>query len=256
MFILTKIKKIINLRKKVLKFILAFGFFSGLKIVYQIGFSNKNPIIKLKIPQLKHFIYLRKGTSDIDVFEEIFITKIYKKLSALKSCNTVIDAGANIGLFTLYLLVKYPKANFYCIEPEESNFNLLKKNTQNYANIHIFKNGLWHSNSYLKFKDLGVSHWAFQLVESTENDYDIHGITVNNLIEKFKLTNIDIVKIDIEGSEKEVFEMHTNWLTIVKNLMIETHEDMRAGSKLAVINSLDAHSFKNTNQNSNYFFYK
>jgi FkbM family methyltransferase len=253
MSLFRKIRLLISIRKRVFKYLTAFGF-TGIKILYLIELDQSKEVVELKIPKLKEKIYLRKNTSDIGVFQEIFIDENYHPLLELKNCETILDAGANIGLFALYLLRENPKCRFFCIEPEDSNFELLKMNTANYPNITVLKKALWNSDAYLKFVDPAASKWAFQLVESNDTDYDIHGISIDHLCRNFNLNHIDILKIDIEGSEKEVFEKHTKWLAKVKNLMIEVHEDIRSGSNQSVMDAIVPYSFTMKSINNNYFF--
>ncbi|MBT2562809.1 FkbM family methyltransferase [Pedobacter sp. ISL-68] len=231
----------------------AFGI-EGLSILRQVELEDNDELIVLQLPRLKEKIYLRKNTSDIGVFQEIFIDQNYQALLALKDHNIVVDAGANIGLFALYILKEHPNAQLFCIEPEDSNYEMLKKNTAGYPHITILKRGLWNCETYLKFIDLKASKWAFQLTESTNNNYDIHGISIADIYRDFNLGHIDILKIDIEGSEKELFEKSTSWLSKVKNLIIETHEDMRPGSTSSVMDALSPYHFAYVKLNNNHFF--
>lgn len=242
-----------HLQKRVIKYVKAFGI-KGIAILRQVELEYHNELISLKIPGLKEKIYLRKNTSDIGVFQEIFIDLNYQALLSLKDHHVIVDAGANIGLFALYVLREHPDAQIFCIEPEDSNYEMLKKNTAEYPHITILKRGLWNDEVYLKFINLAASKWAFQLTESNSSNYDIHGISIAQLCNDFNLSHIDILKIDIEGSEKEVFEKYTSWLSNVKNLMIETHEDMRPGSTSSVMDALSSYCFAYSQVNSNHFF--
>src|SRR5688572_6156510 len=72
----------------------------------------------INVPHVLHPINLRKGTSDIPTFQEIFTYDEYEvKLDF--SPATIIDAGANVGLASIYFANKYPKASVFCVEPEK-----------------------------------------------------------------------------------------------------------------------------------------
>jgi len=78
-----------------------------------------------------------------------------------------------------------------------------------------------------------------------------------DIMSECQITNFDLCKIDIEGSEKEVFDGNTEWLDGVKIMIIELHENMRAGAVSAVLDEMEARNFRMENLlNSNYFFYK
>lgn len=252
MLVFRKIRNFIGRQMRSIKYVKAFGF-QGIKILKQIE-NDCTDLITLQLPRLKEKVYLRKKTSDIGVFQEIFIDRNYQSLISLKNQNVIIDAGANIGLFALYLLGEHPHLRIFCIEPEDSNFALLQKNTAGYQNVTVLKHGLWNCQAYLKFVDLTTSKWAFQLIESNRNNYDIHGISIADICRDHQLHQVDILKIDIEGSEKEVFENNTAWLSKVKNLMVETHEDMRPGSTSSVMNAVSSYHFAHAKVNNNHFF--
>jgi hypothetical protein len=59
-------------------------------------------------------------------------------------------------------------------------------------------------------------------------------ITIDGLIADYNLTEIDILKIDIEGSEKEVFRTCVSWIAKVKAIIIELHERIKSGCNRAV----------------------
>jgi FkbM family methyltransferase len=82
-------------------------------------------------------VYLRHRTRDIDIFREVFDTgygpSVYEppaSLAALldaKNAPTVLDLGANIGLFGLYALGRWPDARIRSFEPDPGNLPLLNR---------------------------------------------------------------------------------------------------------------------------------
>ncbi|SEF98987.1 FkbM family methyltransferase [Parabacteroides chinchillae] len=108
--------------------------------------------------------YLRLGTSDIGILEQIFCSKEYE--IALSSPKYIIDCGANIGLATCYFKEKWPEANVIAIEPEDSNFELLNLNTVNLSNVNLLKAAVWNKSSYLSFNSSDANFDAFSVKES------------------------------------------------------------------------------------------
>ena len=80
---------------------------------------------------------LRRGTSNIETFERVFLTNAYN-LRRLTRWNEILalyarierplilDLGANIGLMSLYFAKNWRKAHIIAVEPDERNFRLLK----------------------------------------------------------------------------------------------------------------------------------
>jgi FkbM family methyltransferase len=78
----------------------------------------------------------------------------------------IIDAGANIGLTSVVYANRYPEARVIAIEPEVSNFQLLKENAASYPNIELVHGALWKENTKLRILDPGSGSWAFRTQEA------------------------------------------------------------------------------------------
>src|SRR5438477_12484313 len=95
-------------------------------------------LFRLRTPALKHPVYLRFGTTDAWVFKEVLLDSEYDFLPPI-SPKVIVDAGANIGLSSIFFANKFPEATIYALEPEESNFQLLEKNASAYPRIRPLK---------------------------------------------------------------------------------------------------------------------
>jgi len=154
--------------------------------------------------------------------------------------RVIIDAGANIGLASIYFANRYPEAKIIAIEPEKSSFELLKENVAPYANIFPLQAALWHKNEEIDLVDPGRGKWGFttQNKESEKNPseplqdaicHTVKAITVDRLMDEYALDRINILKIDIEGAEKEVFSSTASWIDKVDSIVIELHDFIRPG---------------------------
>ena len=106
----------------------------GLKAIlkYLLGRSTYlrfkgDTIERVYIPQYRHPIYLRRYTSDYSTFKQIYVKKDYD-ISIDFEPKIIIDAGANVGLASVYFANRFPNAIIYAIEPEQSNFEALVQN--------------------------------------------------------------------------------------------------------------------------------
>lgn len=91
--------------------------------------------------------------------------------------------------------------------------------------------------------DPGLGSWGFMTEEknsSTSQLGDVHhkvkAITVNKIIDDYKLDKIDIFKVDIEGAEKEIFSDTSSWIEKVDAIIIELHEHMKIGCNRSFYN--------------------
>ena len=204
---------------------------------------HKSVQVSISVPGLKHAVHLRLRTTDISVFRQVFITKEYE-CELCKPPQVIIDAGANIGLTSVFYAHKYPAARIIAIEPESSNFRMLKLNVAPYLNITAVQAALWKSNGRVQLVDPGLGHYGFQIFgpaqlgTGSEEDRAIRAITVNDVMADFELPHIDILKIDVEGSEKEIFATSGSWVDSIGMIVIELHEHLRAGCTRSVYSAI------------------
>lgn len=226
-------------------------------LIYFNGFlkqENEKDFIS-NYPDFGVTIKIRKRpSSDLNVFAQIYQYNEYKPLvetfqKHFKNTKnlTVIDAGSNIGLTSVYLSKYFPDSNFIAIEPDSLNFESVTYNleTNGIKNAVKIKGGLWSRNSNLKivkdFRD--KNDWSIR-VEETNEESDLKAFSIPYLMQEHKLDVIDILKIDIEGSEKEVFtglNADVSFLAKTKCIAVEIHDEFDC--REAIYKILKEHNF-------------
>jgi FkbM family methyltransferase len=205
--------------------------------------SGSQSVLKLTKAELRDPFFLRVPSSDVQAFEQIFIRQDYA-FNVTAPPATIVDAGANIGLASLYFSNRFPASRIIAIEPERSNFALLRKNVAGYANITPVQGALWHENKPINLVDPDLGEWGFmtQSVDDVdthlgESMYEVPGMTVDTIMKEHGLERIDILKIDIEGAEREVFSDPSVWLGEVDALIVELHERLKPGCNRSFYNA-------------------
>lgn len=185
---------------------------------------------------------LRNFSSDVPTFMQVFIKQEYS-FSVTSSPEVILDAGANIGLASIYFATKFPNTKIISIEPEESNFKLLQINSNPYKNIIPVQAALWNKNGIIDLIDPGLGHWGFMTDKENNQEkplglykHKVSSITIDKLMKTYGADAIDILKIDIEGAEKEVFNDSSAWIGKVRALIIELHERMKPGCNRSFYN--------------------
>jgi FkbM family methyltransferase len=177
-------------------------------------------------------IYVRTNTSDIYVAISSLFEKEYDHIRATNP-KFIIDAGANIGTSSIFFAEKYPDASIIAVEPEESNFDLLLQNTSNYDNIIAIKAAIWGSSDKRTIKNQFSGHWGYTISNtqkrSKSTGQEINCITIGALMEKYGIDTIDLLKMDIEGSEKNVLENSSDWINSVEIMTVELHDRICMG---------------------------
>lgn len=169
-------------------------------------------------------VHLRPGTADITVYDEIFFNGEYE--IPLGRPRFIVDAGAHIGLASIFFALKYPDAAIVALEPDEQNHALLVKNCAGFRNVHAVRAALWTHRTQLRIENPTADTWSYRVVEA---DGGINAISMADIMEMFGVSHVDILKMDIEGSEREVMLRSASWIDRVGTIIIELHDRHRAG---------------------------
>lgn len=195
--------------------------------------------VRVRHPAAKHPLLLRTHTSDPLVFEEVFVRRAYD-LGLAKAPQTIVDCGANIGLTSVFLANQYPEARILALEPEAANYALCVRNCSRYPMIQPLQAAVWGENEQLKvFDPGGHGEWGMR-VESADLDPPgpslgrIQGMTIDLLMETEGIEYIDLLKVDIEGAELEVFRDASAWIDRVGVIVVECHDRFKAGCEASV----------------------
>jgi FkbM family methyltransferase len=228
----------------------------GIRFLNERNSKPQGEIIKFKVKDYKNTFSLRNKTSDIATFYQCIYNEEYC-IDIDFEPQTIIDLGANIGLTTAFFKKKYPNSKIICVEPETSNFELLKKNLKDLPNIHFYNTGVWNKSTNLIIEDKGLGHYGYTVKESeTESTNSFKAIGISEIIDEHNLEKIDILKVDIEGSEKELFSNNfEQWLPKVRVLIIELHDRMKPNCAKTVFDALNKYNYTFTIKGENIVCY-
>lgn len=169
-------------------------------------------------------MFVRQGTSDLLVFDQVFIDREYRCIDHLKNVRLIIDAGANVGYSSAYLLTRFPDSRVVALEPDPANFVGLCRNLRPWSDrATLVQAALWSEPAMLDFRAETTAtgdEWGRQ-VEARVGD--VRALDMPSLIAQHG--PIDLLKIDIEGAEKHVFAADVSWLDSVRNIVIELHSE-------------------------------
>jgi FkbM family methyltransferase len=178
----------------------------------------KNEILNFQLqdPEVIDFLNDEKNYS-LNIVKQINSHSFYRKLK-LAPCSTVLDFGANIGLFSLYVSTGHNRVISF--EPSPINFEILKKLTSNFNNIIPTNEALAVSDGTQEFYLDDQNSTMNSLVNKVHRiephfqpggggyfEQKIHDsllvntISLASIFDKYLLNNVEFVKIDIEGGE-------------------------------------------------------
>jgi FkbM family methyltransferase len=197
---------------------------------------------KLTQREIRHPLQLRLPSSDVPTYCQIFVDRDYD-FEVRRPPRVIVDAGANIGLAAVLFANRYPDAKIIAIEPETSNFELLALNVAPYPQIIPLHAALWNENRPISLVDPGLGKWGFMTHDEASGLVLgkpcglVQGLTVDQVMRDHKLERIDILKLDIEGAEREVLESAGPWIDRVDAMLVELHDRMKPGCSRSFYNA-------------------
>jgi len=235
---LKKIKKIKNEIGVISHFIMSFGYLRWLPLYIKFKFKAFQ---KFQPPGIQHPFILRKDSTDRAIFYELFVDRNMGYLKDIGQPKYIIDGGANIGLSAIIYKNLFPDSTIICVEPDSINIETLKKNIAPYNNMYIEQAGIWNTDARLRIYDKYGFGQSGLVVEEDENNGTIQGTTISSIIKKYNLPTVDLLKLDIETSEKYLFEKnYQDWLPQVKSILIELHDRFLPGCGRAFFHAIDS----------------
>lgn len=200
----------------------------------EIGYRENEHLITLS--HGKGAILLRRGSSDIEVFKQVYIGKEYDPVISFLLRNeievtTIIDLGSNIGLSARKFLDYFNPSKIICLEPDMENYNVLCKNLSKFHSTAILlQKAIWSIKEtlYIDFSFRDGKEWA-RGVGTEDKGVAVEGISMKNIIADHNLVTIDLLKIDVEGTEAVILNPLNDltFLNIVKVIAIEIHDEFK-----------------------------
>ena len=194
--------------------------FRASALAARLGWHTRNSI-RLHPPTLLHPVELRLASTDAEVYGQVATDEEYAAV-ADRAALTIVDCGANVGLTSAYLLTRLPAAHVIAIEPFAANAEMCRRNLAPYGNrAKVIQAAVWNRCTRLALDYTDGNDWGVKVRQSRPGEVgEIEAIDLPSL----GLERIDILKIDIEGSEADLFsETVEAWLPTVSNIAIELH---------------------------------
>jgi len=193
---------------------------TGIKVQYSDGISF---YVYVPLPDLMFLLY------------ELILSDMYEYLDIFRlnkiSPRLVVDIGAHVGLFSIR--ASFYSSKVYAIEPNPLTNYLLELNCKvnKRSNVSILRCGIWKERTItylLSPEPFSVGAFIDTMPQSNSHNFIINTLTLEDLFAQIlgnKKEIIDLVKIDIEGSEYDVIlNTSHNILRKVKRYVVELHD--------------------------------
>ena len=173
----------------------------------------------ITLRKLNHPILIRPGTQDAGIIINNVIREEYGHFALPRDPKWMIDAGAYIGDTSAYFLSRFPSLKVIALEPNPPTYEIAKQNLTPYGERAILlQKGLYSNEQVFCFSGEETS------ASIAKTGFKIDCTTILSLLEQYSIPCVDILKIDIEGAEYDVFLANPeSWLDRIDLLILEIH---------------------------------
>jgi len=198
---------------------------------FLIEFREKNNLIETEeirfrtLPYTKVVMDLSDTEPIFSNYREFFDYRIYDTFD-IQNRDVVFDIGANIGLWTAYILSQGAK-KVYSFEPNKAAVNQLEINFGDNENVVIVPNGIYDKHTRIPFYIDDGNSLISSIIEDPNKkpSYEIDTLTIKEVLSNFNIDKVDLVKMDIEGAEFDIIENIDNeTIQKIDSFLIEYHD--------------------------------
>jgi FkbM family methyltransferase len=210
--------------------ITTFGFFDAIKLTFFEQFRISK-VIGVKVGGNQ--IFVRTSTPDYRV-AALNLSGEFELLRYILPPDfegVIVDAGGYIGTAAIKFSEMYPCAKIVTVEPVSANFKILERNIEDFNNITAVKAALVPRHlEDISISDRGTGPWGYTIVDrpldnpSSQSIEKARAITLAEICQMFDVPDIGLLKLDIEGGEKELFEYGSEALQAVFAVFVELHD--------------------------------
>jgi len=174
-------------------------------------------------------------------------------LEELKNANVILDIGANIGDTALFYASVNQKAEIFAFEPHPSTFKKSAENVElnNFSNIHLINLGLGDKPGTFKLYEVNENNTGMNRIISENKKLPYQEVTIetlDNIVSEKGISNVDFIKLDVEGFEHAVLLGGKNIITQSKPvLFIELDDNNLTGNNSSakqVVQTLQSYGYK------------
>ncbi len=195
-------------------------------------------IVQVRYADLSEPVCVRMGSPDLWVLEEIFSRGEYRRVAEhdLGEVRQIVDLGSNAGMSIRFWLSRWPDARVIGVEPDPHNFEVASLNARQHrggANVRMVR-ACVAGEARLVTLDRRKDESKYIMTSVRPSADAIPAWPLTRILEEQgALPVIDLLKVDIEGAEREVFAHCAEWIGRVRHMVLEVHPPYTVEALLA-----------------------
>jgi len=215
---------------------------------------------QVRLPGRRAFHF--RGLIDKGVVSHFYTPYVHLKTGG-DPVETILDLGANIGAETVRFALRHPGARILAVEPHPENFDYLLRNTRGLDGVTCLQAGVGaHDGTLRLFAPENGTNESYFLAEDGPREDGaapldlVPVLSLPSLLRDHGLNRVDVVKMDIEGLEAEIFAApDLSWVDRVKCFIIECNDTQHPRSTRNTVRALTDRGFRTEFYGENFVFF-
>lgn len=188
--------------------------------------TNKDPI---PVDMESQTLLVNPRSTDLATIFDIYEDECYQPLlqEGKTEYDTILDIGANIGVFSLWALKNLEPKRIVAVEASRANYQLLEKNLEKTdKEVVLINKALFSTNGSINLKTPKKFRGSCTQITTERGEEKIETLTLKKLIKEENLKVVDLLKMDIESAEKYILtDKNTNiFRNRIKYIVLEAHK--------------------------------
>ena len=221
---------------------------SDLGKFYRLLSEDDRSVVGLRILPLNlDEVFARTGSEDHATLSYVFLDRYHLPPTQLPDAPTILDLGSNCGYTIVHYKHLYPAARIIGVEMDAGNFALARRNVDGHERVDLLHAAVSHLDGTAAYSTLNKEdayHIVSPTADATGEFATVATISIRSLMQRYGLSHVDFVKMDIEGEELNIFAPGSDldWLDTVRSMNIEVHGEPSVLD--AILQLLHTHNFR------------
>jgi len=207
---------------------------SGLDL-REIGRRLLRPGPPVEVPVLalgSRHVRLRPASSDVRVLDLTFSRQYHLPPRSIGHPRLILDLGANIGLTMAHFAHLFRGAHTVGVEMDSANAALCRANVAPWSRrCSVVEAAIFARAGRATYQKLPGNEWGYRLGDVRPGEGElvwVPTLTLDMLLDSISPRRVDFMKVDVEGTERDLFRSGGSWVDRVACVAVETHEPYSA----------------------------
>ncbi|MGE0665697.1 MAG: FkbM family methyltransferase [Sphingomonadales bacterium] len=177
-------------------------------------------------------LWVRAHSPDLNVVRACLLGEFDEAMALTRpDARFIVDAGGYIGLVSILFARRFPDARIICLEPSSENYAIAHRNCAPFPNVTVLNCALGPASGSAVLQDRGTGQWGFTITQAqgAKAMEEVVVVTLPELMDAHGAARVDLLKLDIEGAEFDLFQTAHEWIDRCEVMITELHEKIRPG---------------------------